>query len=157
MKISQGDRPVNESIVIVRQSALLDQVAHHLQREGRNEYSRAAAARFHLQRTLRIFGMPFSRRSKAAEPLAEEIDILHKSALVDPVWYRQTYPDLRDTPVDVARHYLEHGAAEGRNPGPFFDTNFYLGQNPDVVAPGMKSRLVHYIDMGPRKAETSTL
>ena len=77
--------------------------------------------------------------------------LLHKSALLDPVWYRQTYPDLRDTPVDVARHYLEHGAAEGRNPGPFFDTNFYLGQNPDVVAAGMNP-LVHYIRYGAKEA-----
>jgi ADP-heptose:LPS heptosyltransferase/GT2 family glycosyltransferase len=88
-----------------------------------------------------------SRKSEAARRLAEEIELLHNSPLVDPVWYRQTYAELRDTPIDVARHYLEHGAAEGRNPGPFFDTNFYLDQNPDVANSGMNP-LVHYILYG---------
>jgi O-antigen biosynthesis protein len=88
-----------------------------------------------------------ARKSKAAKRLAEGIELLHNSPLVDPVWYRQTYADLRDTPVDVARHYLEHGAAEGRNPGPLFDTKFYLKQNPDVVV-SRANPLVHYILYG---------
>jgi GT2 family glycosyltransferase len=94
-------------------------------------------------RMLRSF---FSGNAKAAR-LAKEIEILRKSPLLDPVWYRQTYIDLRDTPIDVARHYLEHGADERRNPHPLFDTSFYLEQNPDVVASGMNP-LVHYILYG---------
>ena len=94
-----------------------------------------------------IFGIFSSRNAKAAKRLAEEIEILHKSPLLDPVWYRQTHLDLRDTPVDVARHYLEHGAAEGRNPHPLFDTNFYLEQYPDVAASGINP-LVHYMRYG---------
>jgi len=89
-------------------------------------------------------------KSEAERRLAEQIELLHNSPLVDPVWYRQTYADLRDTPIDVARHYLEHGAAEGRNPGPFFDTKFYLKQNPDVAASGMNP-LVHYILRGEKE------
>jgi glycosyltransferase involved in cell wall biosynthesis len=88
-----------------------------------------------------------SKKSDAARRLAEELEILHNSPLVDPVWYRQTYPDLRDAPIDVARHYLEHGAAEGRNPHPLFDTKFYLAQNPDVVESGVNP-LLHYIQHG---------
>ena len=75
-----------------------------------------------------MFGGFFSRKYKTAKRLAREIEILHKSALLNPVWYRQTYQDLRATPIDVARHYLEHGAQEGRNPDPLFDTKFYLQQ-----------------------------
>src|ERR1700677_4221114 len=92
-------------------------------------------------------GSFLSKTSKSDKRLAEEIEILHKSPLVDPVWYRQTYADLRDTPIDVARHYLQHGAAERRNPGPFFDTKFYLEQNPDVAASGLNP-LVHFIKYG---------
>jgi len=92
----------------------------------------------------------FSRESEADQRLAQEIELLHNSPLVDPIWYRQTYADLRDTPIDVARHYLEHGAAEGRNPGPLFDTKFYLRQNPDVAATGMNP-LVHYILYGAKE------
>jgi GT2 family glycosyltransferase/glycosyltransferase involved in cell wall biosynthesis len=99
---------------------------------------------------MRIFGRFSTEPSKAARRLAEDIELLHNSRLVDPVWYRETYADLRDTPVDVARHYLEHGAAEGRNPGPLFDTKFYLKHNPDVAASGMNP-LVHYILHGAKQ------
>jgi hypothetical protein len=91
--------------------------------------------------------LPLMRKSRDADPLAEAIDILRKSPLLDPVWYRQNSPDLRDTPIDVARHYLEHGANEGRNPHPLFDTKFYLEQNPDVAASGINP-LVHYLTIG---------
>jgi GT2 family glycosyltransferase len=95
-------------------------------------------------------GSFFSKTSKSDKRLSEEIEILHNSPLLDPVWYRQTYSDLRDTPVNVARHYLEHGAQEGRDPGPLFDTKFYLEQNPDVAASGMNP-LVHYILCGAKE------
>ena len=98
-----------------------------------------------------IFGMLPFRKIKAARRLAEEIELLHNSPLLDPVWYRQNYSDLGDSPIDVARHYLEHGAAVGRNPGPLFDTKFYLEQNPDVVASGMNP-LIRCVRHG-RRAE----
>jgi len=93
---------------------------------------------------MRMFKSDFSRKFDPAKGVANEIEILRKSPLLDPVWYRQTHPDLRHTPIDVARHYLEHGAAEGRNPSPQFDTKFYLEQNPDAAAAAMNP-LVHYI------------
>ncbi|RBP04637.1 hypothetical protein DFR50_13821 [Roseiarcus fermentans] len=80
--------------------------------------------------------------------------ILRKSPLLDPVWYRQSYPDLRDTPTDVARHYLEHGAAEGRNPGPQFNTAFYLQNNPDAASSGLNP-LVHFILHGQKAGVAS--
>jgi glycosyltransferase involved in cell wall biosynthesis len=87
----------------------------------------------------------FSKHFKSEKRRASgNIELLRQSPLLDPVWYRQTYADLRDSPIDVARHYLEHGAAEGRNPSALFDTKFYLEQNPDVTAAGMNP-LIHYI------------
>ena len=87
-----------------------------------------------------------ARSSSVDKRFAEKVEILHKSELWDPVWYRETYSDLRDTRIDVARNYLEYGATEGRNPHPLFDTKFYLEQNPDVAAAGMKSaRPLHSI------------
>jgi GT2 family glycosyltransferase len=92
----------------------------------------------------------FSFIKSAARRLAQEIELLHNSPLVDPVWYRQKYADVRDTPIDVARHYLEHGAGEGRNPSPFFNTTFYLEQNTDVADSGMNP-LVHFILHGQKE------
>jgi O-antigen biosynthesis protein len=91
-----------------------------------------------------------NRHSNATDPAAEVVAILQKSPLLDPVWYRQNYPDLRDTPLNVARHYLAHGAREGRNPGPHFHTTFYLKTNPDVAGSGMNP-LVHFILYGMRE------
>ena len=106
--------------------------------------STTAKANSRTERTVDAFRKFLRTRFKAASSLAEEIEILRLSPLLDPVWYRQSYQDLRHVPVDVARHYLEHGAAEGRNPGPSFDTKLYLEQNPDVAASGINP-LIHFI------------
>ena len=47
-------------------------------------------------------------------------------------------------------HYLRYGAAEGRDPNPYFDTRFYLAHNPDVAASGMNP-LLHYEQYGWRE------
>jgi hypothetical protein len=64
----------------------------------------------------------------APEPgLAErEISRLRDSRIFDAAWYLRTYPDIEASGVDPAEHYYWHGAAEGRDPGPYFVTAFYL-------------------------------
>ena len=99
---------------------------------------------------LSIFRTLRSLNISAAKSPGKEIEILRQSPLLDPVWYRQTSSDLHDTPIDVARHYLQYGAAEGRNPSPNFDTTFYLENNPDVIASGMNP-LIHYILLGAKE------
>ena len=87
------------------------------------------------------------KRSKSLAVSEADLKSLRESPFLDPVWYRETYEDLRDHPLDVALHYLQFGAAEGRDPGPQFDTRFYLENNPDVAASGFNP-LVHYIRYG---------
>src|SRR5471030_1724698 len=82
-----------------------------------------------------------------ADSLTKAIVLLRQSRFFDPGWYRLNYPDLRDNPIDPARHYLEHGAREGRNPHPLFDTQFYLKQNPNVALSCMNP-LLYYILRG---------
>ena len=86
----------------------------------------------------------FFKRLKPGRKAASPLDVLRASPLFDPAWYRETHADLRGKPIDAATHYLEHGAAEGRDPGPLFDTKFYLKQNPDVATSGINP-LVHFI------------
>src|ERR1700677_3265153 len=88
--------------------------------------------------------------SDKAVGFAKQIEIVRNSPFLDPVWYRQAYPDIRDKKLDVARHYLKYGAREGRNPHPYFDTRFYLDENPDVARSGMNP-LVHYILHGAKE------
>jgi len=83
-------------------------------------------------------------------------DWLRRSRLFDDRWYMQTYPDLRVHNVDGASHYLEHGAAEGRDPGPGFSTSGYgmaraiaagATRDPDT-ADTSESSLAHYLREG---------
>jgi glycosyltransferase involved in cell wall biosynthesis/SAM-dependent methyltransferase len=70
---------------------------------------------------------------------------IEESGLFDASWYLATYPDIKG--VDPLSHYLQHGAAEGRDPHPFFDTSFYVASYPDVASAGVNP-LVHFIAHG---------
>jgi tetratricopeptide (TPR) repeat protein len=84
----------------------------------------------------RNLGQPSTRRQLAA---------IRASALFDPDWYRARNDDLGA--ADPARHYLVHGAAEGRAPGPGFDGRRYYVDHPDVAEHGWNP-LVHYEMLG---------
>jgi hypothetical protein len=47
--------------------------------------------------------------------------------------------------IDPATHYLDHGAAEGRDPSPRFITRTYMDTHPEVVITG-ENPLVHFIE-----------
>ena len=75
---------------------------------------------------------------------------LVRSGLLDPDWYEATYPDVHETGLGPAVHYLEIGFARGYKPNPFFDTRFYLEQNEDVRRSGLNP-LLHYLLHGWRE------
>lgn len=50
---------------------------------------------------------------------------LQQSALFDEQWYLARHPDVVASGMDAASHYLEHGDAEGRLPGPAFEPYAY--------------------------------
>ncbi|MGB1560683.1 MAG: glycosyltransferase [Sinimarinibacterium flocculans] len=72
---------------------------------------------------------------------------IRESGLFDRDYYLDRYPDVRQSGVDPVRHYLRHGAGEGRNPSARFDSAAYLAAYPDVAAAGANP-LVHYICFG---------
>jgi GT2 family glycosyltransferase len=72
---------------------------------------------------------------------------LAKSGLFDPNWYLAQNPDVAAAGVDPLVHYLQSGAAEGRDPNPFFDTDWYAAEYPDVAAAGVNP-LLHYLESG---------
>lgn len=53
---------------------------------------------------------------------------LLRSPLFDAAWYTERYNDVSLGGVAPLRHYLMHGASEGRDPHPLFDTSYYLSQ-----------------------------
>lgn len=74
-----------------------------------------------------------------------EVDAIHEAGVFDAAWYLQRYPDLEG--VDPLRHYLRHGASEGRDPSPLFDSSYYLENNPDVAREG-NNPLLHFCRSG---------
>ena len=74
--------------------------------------------------------------------------IVAGSALFDADWYLATNPDVRRQGRAFAfSHYLEHGARERRDPGPLFDTAYYLSQFPQLD-PGRVNPVCHYLIYG---------
>ena len=87
-----------------------------------------------------------TRNKKPAGPGLTRRDL----PLFDAEWYLDHYPDVRATRKDALAHYLESGAAEGRNPHPLFDTKWYLQQNPEVAGANLNP-LDHYTRIGATK------
>lgn len=81
---------------------------------------------------------------RRGDTIGVPLAILRATILFDPVWYRESHPDLRGTGIDAAKHYLESGAREGRNPHPLFDAKWYLSHTPDAAMSGVNP-LVHYL------------
>jgi len=71
------------------------------------------------------------------------IPFITDSPLFDPNWYTLTYPDVPQTKISPAEHYLRFGAMLGRDPGPGFSTSDYIEMYPDVAHARMNP-LVHY-------------
>ncbi|HEX2941483.1 MAG TPA: glycosyltransferase, partial [Rhodopila sp.] len=69
------------------------------------------------------------------------------SGFVDPVWYRQRYPDTGLAGLDPVQHFLRHGFAEGRDPNEFFDSAWYRKTYKDAAAGGAPP-LMHYLLSG---------
>lgn len=80
-------------------------------------------------------------------PSAANLNALHKSLFFDPEWYLATYTDVAAADMDPVQHYLDHGAAEGRDPSPFFSTSRYLARNPHIAKNGTNP-LLHFEGYG---------
>lgn len=72
-----------------------------------------------------------------------EVDELRASSLFDPVWYFSTYPEVADTGLSAALHYLRLGAAQGKDPGPDFSTNHYASRHPMLARSKVNPLLNH--------------
>ncbi|MEB2486953.1 glycosyltransferase [Burkholderia multivorans] len=85
--------------------------------------------------------------------IRESVSLIKESGLLDANWYVEKYPDVADAGIDPHLHYLLYGAAEGRDPGPKFNTVYYLGRYPDVAASKLNP-LVHFIKHGRNEARS---
>lgn len=92
--------------------------------------------------------------------------IIKESGYFDENYYLNTYPEVRKNGEDPIMHYIMTGVKKLYNPSPFFNTDFYLHSNPDLIKHlkevGFErfNPLVHYIEYGnkeQRKTKYSNL
>ncbi|MBN9219481.1 MAG: glycoside hydrolase family 99-like domain-containing protein [Mesorhizobium sp.] len=72
---------------------------------------------------------------------------IRSSGLFDEPWYLAQNPDVARSGRDPIMHYIDHGAAEFRNPNPDFDTEYYLSRYHDVTI-AATNPLDHYVRFG---------
>src|SRR6185312_14911265 len=77
------------------------------------------------------------------QPLAD-------SALFDADYYLQQNPDVAAAKIDPLQHFIIDGHAEGRNPNPWFHTQWYKLHYPDVVRK-RRNALADYAKQGAQK------
>ena len=77
----------------------------------------------------------------------QDLSIIRRSPFFDAKWYLETNPDIAKTKIDPAKHYLDSGFAEGRDPGPHFSGNAYLLAHKDVKDANVNP-LVHFERVG---------
>jgi hypothetical protein len=73
--------------------------------------------------------------------------LVRRCKLFDAAWYIACHPELAETGQDPVLHYLRVGAAQGFDPGPWFDTTAYLRRNAGLD-PAHTPPLLHAIETG---------
>ena len=80
--------------------------------------------------------------SNATDPVA----LVERSGYFDWSYYRMQR-DALASESNLLLHYLHTGWRDGLDPGPWFDTSYYVDANPDVRSSGLNP-LVHYLLFG---------
>jgi len=130
-----------------RRAVALSRKAAEANASGRELGDATGALTWRATSALRWIGRTLAGHSAMGQEDGESLEAIRASGLFDAQWYLDENPDVLESRVDPLRHYLDHGAGEGRNPGPAFDTRFYLDTNVDVAESGMNP-LLHYIRYG---------
>jgi len=115
------------------------------EREQAAEVHKDPAVQQPLQKKIVAPFVTWSAEFKRLKIIKKQVSIMEKSGLFDESWYLSQYPDVAATQtIKAGEHYLLFGAAEGRNPGPAFNTNAYAAKHPEISEIGINP-LLHYI------------
>ena len=112
----------------------------HLERDIERHEQEAAAL---LSSTSWRLSAPWRAYRRMVSRLRRLLRGKKMNPLFDREWYLEQYPDVKESEFDPYDHYLQHGAAEGRDPNALFDTDWYWDQNPDVRESGANP-VVHF-------------
>ena len=73
----------------------------------------------------------------------------------DMAYYLSRYMDIAQARIHPVKHYIDHGAKEGRDPSPEFNTKYYVKRYPDVAKSGLNP-FYHYLTVGKREGRSGT-
>lgn len=96
-----------------------------------------------------------SKSERERQRMQQDAALIYTSEYFDVEWYLQSYPDVAESGINPAEHYLRFGAKEGRYPGPLFDGNWYLQRYADVAEAGLNP-LLHFIKFGCAEGRTAS-
>jgi len=88
-----------------------------------------------------------TKKEKNTKKLNETIQLIRESVYFDSDWYLLQNPDVKNSGIDPARHYLLFGGFENRDPSAKFSNEIYFELHPDVKEKGINP-LEHYIIFG---------
>ncbi|MEO0465151.1 MAG: glycosyltransferase [Pseudomonadota bacterium] len=80
-------------------------------------------------------------------PVARPEDVIRSSPLFDTQWYLEVNEDVRHASIDPALHYLQSGAAHGRDPSPKLSTTGYRAAYLTDASPETNP-ILHWHKMG---------
>lgn len=104
---------------------------------------------------IRTFSRLLRKGNVQQQQLIQEVALLLTSEYFDVEWYLTHYPDVAQSGMNPAEHYLIYGAQEGRLPGPLFDGNWYRQHYPDVAEADINP-LLHFIKFGQQEGRNSS-
>jgi hypothetical protein len=79
--------------------------------------------------------------------IAQTMAVIAKARVFDASWYASQAPEAARSGMDLLRHYVVFGAAQGLNPHPLFDACWYLSQYP-CDARARANPVLHYLRRG---------
>ena len=88
--------------------------------------------------------------------IQKDVALINSSSLFDKNWYLSRYPDIAKEKIDPARHYLQFGGFEGRDPSLDFSSTWYLDIYNDVKKAGTNP-LLHYLKYGEEDGHVSPM
>jgi hypothetical protein len=123
-----------------------DSVYKELLRRNTLDCELVRRARAEVRRRLALVTTPHCAKQLRHGPSWFPRVRIKRSGLFDAAFYLERYPDVRKAGIDPLRHYLRHGAAEGRKPHPLFEPDYYLARCPE--ARGSGNPLVYFLGEG---------
>ena len=134
---------------IMLDAATMEHVPHEAVARYEREVSQlqSGVARYPTDRKFEQHAGGFVRQLRQRQLYRRMRAVIASSDLFDRDWYLRTYADVARAGMDPVKHYIKYGAAEDRDPGPFFSTRGYLAANSDVDAVGVNP-LFHYLQFG---------